>query len=62
MGREEQRRAEIERLTDEGLIPHDLELEKHPELFMEARSWLMGKVAGAISVSASCVRADWSGC
>ncbi|KAF9820163.1 hypothetical protein IEO21_01596 [Rhodonia placenta] len=42
------RRQEIEQLTSEGKIPHDVEVEKHPEKSMEGRAWLMGKVAGSI--------------
>lgn len=37
-------------MTSQGMIPHDVELEKHPEKFIEGRMWLMGKVAGAIKV------------
>ena len=30
-------------------IPHEVDLEQHPEKSMESRMWLMGKVAGAIN-------------
>lgn len=46
---EEKRRDEIIQLTSQGKIPHDTELEKHPEKSLEGRMWLMGKVAGAIN-------------
>ncbi|EJF65724.1 2-nitropropane dioxygenase [Dichomitus squalens] len=42
------RQQEIAELTAQGKIPHEVELEKHPEKSMEGRSWLMGKVAGSI--------------
>lgn len=45
---ETRRRAEIETLTSQGLVPHNVELEKHPEKSLEGRTWLMGKVAGSI--------------
>lgn len=32
------RRQEIEQLTSEGKIPHDVEVEKHPEKSMEGRA------------------------
>ena len=38
-------------LTSQGKIPHDLELEKHPERSMEGRMWLMGDVSALIHVS-----------
>ncbi|TDL27265.1 2-nitropropane dioxygenase [Rickenella mellea] len=46
---EEKRRQEIEQLTLQGKIPHEVELEKHPEKSMSGRMWLMGKVAGSIN-------------
>lgn len=46
---EENRQAEIKALTSQGKIPHDVELEKHPEKSLPGRSWLMGKVAGIIN-------------
>ncbi|KAL5490217.1 hypothetical protein ACEPAI_5050 [Sanghuangporus weigelae] len=45
---EENRRDEIKKLTTEGKIPHEVELEKHPEKSLPGRAWLMGKVAAAI--------------
>ncbi|KAK0197531.1 2-nitropropane dioxygenase [Armillaria mellea] len=45
---ETRRRGEIEILTSKGLVPHNVELEKHPEKSLEGRTWLMGKVAGSI--------------
>jgi len=46
---ETQRQGEIAELIAEGKIPHDVELEKHPEKSLEGRMWLMGKVAGSIN-------------
>ncbi|KAI1796016.1 2-nitropropane dioxygenase [Ganoderma leucocontextum] len=43
------RQQEIAELTSQGKIPHEAELEKHPEKSMEGRMWLMGKVAGSIN-------------
>ncbi|KAJ7474864.1 2-nitropropane dioxygenase [Mycena latifolia] len=43
------RQAEIKELTAKGIIPHDAELEKHPEKSLEGRSWLMGGVASLIN-------------
>lgn len=45
---EENRRDEIKKLTSEGKLPHEVELEKHPELSARTRPWLMGKVAARI--------------
>jgi hypothetical protein len=36
--REDKRRAEIEELVSQGKIPHEQELEKHPEKSVEGRS------------------------
>ncbi|KAI8998775.1 2-nitropropane dioxygenase [Trametes punicea] len=44
----ENRQQEITELTSQGKIPHEVELEKHPEKSIEGRMWLMGKVAGSI--------------
>ncbi|KAF7308379.1 NMO domain-containing protein [Mycena chlorophos] len=41
------RAAEIKDLTSRGVIPHEHELEKHPEKSME-RAWLMGRVSALI--------------
>ena len=38
-------------LTSQGKIPHDLELEKHPEKSLEGRMWLMGDVSALIKAS-----------
>jgi hypothetical protein len=35
--REDNRQAEIQELVSQGKIPHDQELEKHPEMSMEGR-------------------------
>ena len=45
---EEERRGEIKELTSKGLVPHDVELEKRPEISAKTRMWLMGKVSGSI--------------
>ncbi|KAF8842563.1 2-nitropropane dioxygenase [Paxillus ammoniavirescens] len=45
---ESQRQQEIAELVFQGEIPHEVELERHPEKSLEGRMWLMGKVAGAI--------------
>ncbi|KAI0807161.1 2-nitropropane dioxygenase [Fomes fomentarius] len=42
------RQQEIVDLTAQGKVPHEVELEKHPEKSMEGRMWLMGRVAGSI--------------
>ncbi|KAF8216688.1 2-nitropropane dioxygenase [Mycena galopus ATCC 62051] len=42
------RAAEIKELTGKGLLPHEVELEKHPEKSLEGRSWLMGRVSSLI--------------
>ncbi|ETW85706.1 hypothetical protein HETIRDRAFT_414692 [Heterobasidion irregulare TC 32-1] len=46
---EENRHEEIRKLTSQGKIPHEVELEKHPEKSPEGRMWLMGRVAGSIN-------------
>jgi len=46
---EDKRQTEIQELVLQGKIPHEQELEKHPEKSMEGRSWLMGRVAGSIN-------------
>lgn len=45
---EENRPQEILELVAKGEIPHQVEVDKHPEKMMEGRMWLMGKVAAAI--------------
>ena len=46
--RENNRQAEIKDLTSRGIIPHEHEMEKHPEKSLKARSWLIGKVSARI--------------
>jgi NAD(P)H-dependent flavin oxidoreductase YrpB (nitropropane dioxygenase family) len=46
---EDRRKDEIASLVGQGRIPHEVELEKHPEKFVPGRMWLMGKVAGSIN-------------
>ncbi|PPQ74208.1 hypothetical protein CVT26_004499 [Gymnopilus dilepis] len=46
--RETKRSAEIQQLVSEGKIPHDVELQSHPEKSVQGLSWLMGRVAGSI--------------
>ncbi|KAG7097551.1 hypothetical protein E1B28_004889 [Marasmius oreades] len=45
---ETKRQDEIEKLTSEGIIPVDHDLEHHPERSAVSRGWLMGKVAAMI--------------
>jgi len=45
---EENRQQEIGKLVSQGKIPHDEELQVHPEKSVPGRMWLMGKVAGSI--------------
>ncbi|EIN07677.1 2-nitropropane dioxygenase [Punctularia strigosozonata HHB-11173 SS5] len=45
---EDKRQNEIRELTSKGKIPHEAELEKHPERSIEGRMWLMGQVAGSV--------------
>ncbi|PFH49109.1 hypothetical protein AMATHDRAFT_148403 [Amanita thiersii Skay4041] len=46
---EVKRREEIEKLTSQGLIPHEEELKIHPDKGVAGLSWLMGRVAGSIN-------------
>ncbi|EKM55627.1 uncharacterized protein PHACADRAFT_256372 [Phanerochaete carnosa HHB-10118-sp] len=46
---EAKRQQEIAELASQGKIPHEVELEKHPEKSIDGRPWLMGKVAGSIN-------------
>jgi len=46
---EGKRQNEIVELTSKGKIPHEVEMESHPEKSMEGRMWLMGKVAASIT-------------
>ena len=45
-----ERHDEIKKLTSEGKIPHDVELQAHPEKSMPGKSWLMGDVSALIKV------------
>ena len=42
------RQAEIKELTSKGILPHDHELEKHPEKSLQGRTFLIGRVAALI--------------
>ncbi|KIY43658.1 2-nitropropane dioxygenase [Fistulina hepatica ATCC 64428] len=42
------RLKERDELLAQGKVPHEVEIEKHPGKYIEAREWLMGKVAGSI--------------
>ncbi|KAG8799139.1 hypothetical protein FRC19_000021 [Serendipita sp. 401] len=44
----ENRSDEIKQLTSQGIIPHERELEKRPEISLSTRPWLTGAVAGLI--------------
>ncbi|KAF8920723.1 2-nitropropane dioxygenase [Mucidula mucida] len=46
---EKNRQAEIKELTSKGIIPVEHDLEKHAEKSLEARPWLMGKVAALVN-------------
>ena len=46
--RNNNRQAEIKDLTSRGILPHEHEMEKHPEKSLQARTWLIGKVAAQI--------------
>jgi len=46
---ETKRSNEIRELVDQGKIPHDFELQQHPEKSIQGLSWLMGRVAGSIN-------------
>ncbi|KAG9085227.1 hypothetical protein FRC06_003692 [Ceratobasidium sp. 370] len=45
---ETKRSEEIKELTSKGIIPHEHELEKHPEKSFAGRRFLMGNVAAVI--------------
>jgi len=45
----ENRRDEIKQLTSQGILPHEAELKKRPEISAETRPWLMGRVSGLIN-------------
>ncbi|KAM6497310.1 2-nitropropane dioxygenase [Amanita muscaria] len=42
------RQAEIQGLTSKGILPHEHEVQKNPEISLKTRPWLMGKVAALI--------------
>ncbi|KAJ7781943.1 2-nitropropane dioxygenase [Mycena maculata] len=42
------RQAEIQALTSQGILPHDKELESHPEKIVEGARWPIGSVAALI--------------
>ncbi|KAJ7625478.1 2-nitropropane dioxygenase [Roridomyces roridus] len=44
---EQNRQEEIKELTGKGIIPHEHEVDKHPEKSME-RAWLMGRISALI--------------
>jgi len=46
---EQNRQAEIKELTARGIIPHQHEMEKHPEKSVKAVTFLMGNVAALIN-------------
>ncbi|EGN96991.1 hypothetical protein SERLA73DRAFT_185253 [Serpula lacrymans var. lacrymans S7.3] len=43
------RQAEIKELTSQGIIPNNHEMEKHPEKSLQARTFLIGRVAALIN-------------
>jgi len=45
----ENRQAEIKELTSKGIVPHEEELKKKPEISLATRPWLSGSVAGLIN-------------
>ncbi|KAI0042984.1 2-nitropropane dioxygenase [Auriscalpium vulgare] len=45
---EKNRSAEIKELTSQGIIPNDHELQKHPDKYLKALTFLMGNVAAVI--------------
>ncbi|KAJ6498290.1 hypothetical protein DFH09DRAFT_1336638 [Mycena vulgaris] len=42
------RQAEIQELTSKGILPHQHELDKHPEKAVEGARWPIGSVAALI--------------
>lgn len=46
--RNNNRQEEIKKLTEKGIIPASHDLEQHPEKSIEARAWLIGRVAALI--------------
>jgi hypothetical protein len=47
--RNNNRQAEIKELTTKGVIPAIWDVEKHPEKSLEARTFLIGRVAALIN-------------
>jgi len=45
---ETKRTNEIQELVAQGKVPHEVELQNHPEKSLQGRLWLMGRVAGSI--------------
>lgn len=41
--KETTRQAEARKLLDQGLVPHNQELQAHPEKFLLGKDWLMGE-------------------
>lgn len=46
--RNNNRQAEIKELTAKGVLPYEHDLKEHPEKSLEARAWLIGRVAALI--------------
>lgn len=36
-------------MTSKGIVPHEAELQKHPEKSLQGRAWLIGRVAALIN-------------
>ena len=47
-GRNNNRQGEIKELTSKGIIPHEHELERHPEKAAEGRPFFIGRVSALI--------------
>ncbi|KAJ7117805.1 2-nitropropane dioxygenase [Mycena epipterygia] len=43
------RTAELLELTSKGILPHEAEIEKHPEISPSTRPWLMGRISSLIT-------------
>ena len=46
--RNNNRQAEIKELTSKGILPIEHDLKEHPEKSLQARAWLIGRVAALI--------------
>lgn len=46
--RENNHQAEAKALLERGIIPYEIDLEKHPEKSLGARPWATGRVAAQI--------------